>query len=209
MFTRRYLDGCVERLGGGPGEDAFEALRTAYTEPGRQYHTAHHVNACLRLLAAYRHLAERPDEVAVALCFHDAVYDTRRSDNEARSAEWATRWLAARGAHAAVTERVRRLVLATRHDARPIGADEALLVDLDLSVLGRSARTFARYDAGIRREYAWVPAAEYARSRAEVLRGFLARDRIFVTAPLFDRFEARARANLRAAMARLAAHPDV
>lgn len=209
MFTRRYLDGCVERLGGGPGEDAFEALCTAYAEPGRHYHTAHHVNACLRLLAAYRHLAERPDEVAVALCFHDAVYDTRRSDNETRSAEWAARWLTARGAHAAVTARVRRLVLATRHDARPVGADEALLVDLDLSVLGRSARTFARYDAGIRREYAWVPAPEYARRRAEVLRGFLARDRIFVTAPLFDRFEARARQNLRAAMARLAARPDV
>jgi len=209
VFTRGYLDGCVARLGGGPGEDAFDALRAAYAGPGRHYHTAHHVNACLRLLAAYRHLAERPDEVGIALCFHDAVYDTRRSDNEARSAEWATRWLAARGAPAAVTERVRRLVLATRHDARPIGTDEALLVDLDLSVLGRSARTFARYDAGIRREYAWVPVAEYARRRTEVLRGFLARDRIFATAPLFDRFEARARQNLRAAMARLAAHPDV
>ncbi len=75
LSTLRRLD--VDAPPGLP-----EQLLSAYAEPHRHYHTQHHIAACLEALDAHRHCAERPEEVELAIWFHDAVYDTRRTDNE-------------------------------------------------------------------------------------------------------------------------------
>ena len=155
------------------------------------------------LLRQWWDYAVRLNEVRWALLFHDAVYDTHRSDNESRSAEWACRIMEEFGRPADEIARVRDLILATRHAGELKTPDQALLVDIDLSILGSAEAIFAQYDSDVRKEYAWVPEPDYRSGRAAVLRSFLDRPRIFSTRAFAERYEAHARSNIQRALARV------
>ena len=195
------------RLGArGSGRPAFLVLRRAYDEPHRAYHDARHIGACLRLLddPEVKRLAERLEEVEAALFYHDAIYDTRARDNEERSAVLAEETLAAAGVAPEIVTRIVAHVRATKDHLTGDG-DGKLVIDIDLSILGESPDTFARFEEEIRREYAWVEEDAYVAGRSAVLRKFLDRSTIYDT-PLFrDRYEARARANIAASIAKLGA----
>ena len=187
---------------GASADDALLAeLLARYAEGQRAYHTLQHLGECLVHLARERDGAERPAEVALALWFHDAIYDVHRHDNEARSADWARQAARRAGLAPEVAERLHALVMATRHDAQPVGADARLLVDIDLAILGATPARFAEYERQIRIEYAHVPPAVFEPRRCQILGGFLARDPLYLTAPMRTRLEAAARANLGRAVA--------
>jgi len=189
---------------GRPADRAvFEELLARYAEPHRAYHTLEHVRDCLSELEDARHLSQRPAELELAVWFHDAVYDPRRYDNEERSAQRAYRRAIDQGLDEDAAARVRDLILATRHDAAPVDTESALLVDVDLSILGRPAVEFDRYEAQIRREYAWAPEPVFCKKRAEILRAFLERSSIYWTDHFRGRYEQRARLNLRRSLASL------
>jgi predicted metal-dependent HD superfamily phosphohydrolase len=184
------------------------ALAVRWREPHRHYHTMQHLEECLALFSTVRAEAARPAEVEAALWLHDAVYDPRSTDNEERSAALGTVMLVDAGAAPDAIERVRTMILATRHhDARiaePLSTDDAALVcDIDLAILGADRERFEEYERQVRAEYAWVPASVYGSRRAEVLRGLAARPYLFVTASLQARFEVRARENIARSTARL------
>ena len=184
-------------VGAGSADAALlQGLLDAWREPQRRYHTLQHLAECIAAFAPVRDLAQEPGEVELALWFHDAIYDVRRHDNEARSADWARGAMVAAGAHADAAERVHRLVMATRHAAPASAPDAMLLVDVDLSILGAPAERFTQYEAQVRDEYAWVDEAAFRLRRREVLTGFLARPTIYATDPFRTRLEAAARANL-------------
>lgn len=191
-------------LGADPAAaaSAHAELLGRWAEPHRAYHGRAHLAACLTAFANVSALATDPDAVAIALWYHDAVYDPRGHDNEGESAALARRHLGTAGARPDAVERVAALIDATRHAAVPADDDARLLVDIDLGVLGAPRERYARYEDEIRREYAWVPEDAFRAGRASVLRGFLDRPRIYLTAAFADR-EAAARANLAWAIARL------
>nr|WP_288357875.1 N-methyl-D-aspartate receptor NMDAR2C subunit [uncultured Pseudomonas sp.] len=187
-------------LGLQPDASLFEALLAAYAEPQRHYHGLQHLEECLALFEQVRDLAEHPEEVEIALWFHDAVYDVRGTTNERQSADWAVRALLSCEASQPTQNRVEQLIMATRHDAAPVDGDERLLVDIDLSILGAAPERFAEYDRQIRAEYSWVPEPVYSMKRKAVLSSFLARPSIYSTAYFRERCEALARINLSAAI---------
>jgi predicted metal-dependent HD superfamily phosphohydrolase len=180
-------------------------LRRCYAEPHRHYHSLAHIEALQRWFAQHHALAREPALIDAAIWFHDAVYDTRRQDNEARSAAMATEELGGLAWPVAAVERVAALVLTTQHhQADPADRDAWFFLDLDLSVLGQSAACYAAYANAVRAEYAWVEDSAYRSGRARVLQGFLARERIYRTPVLHGAWEAAARRNLQAELAALA-----
>ncbi len=189
-----------------PAESVYAGLLENYAQPHRAYHTLQHLEECFTLLSmveARPHLAE----ISLALWFHDAIYDTRRFDNEARSADWIAEVAGQSGACSAVIVRLRGLIMATQHLAPAQSADAELMVDIDLAILGAPSHRFEEYEQQIRREYAWVPEHLYRQKRSELLRQFLDRPTLYSTAVFRARFEEPARRNLGRALQSLLAHP--
>jgi predicted metal-dependent HD superfamily phosphohydrolase len=174
-----------------------------YAEPHRHYHTRQHLAECFEKIQDIIALAEHPAEVAIGLWFHDAIYDTQRHDNEARSADWARTAARELGTSAASAQRIHDLVMSTRHAAEPVGIDAQVLVDSDLSILGAHPGRFEEYEAQVRLEYAWVPDAAFRSGRARILNTLLDRPHLFSTAGFRQRYEAQARRNLQCSLASL------
>ncbi len=189
----------------GEGGAWYNRLTAAHAEPQRHYHNQQHIAECLAEFDSARQLAAQPVAVELALWFHDAVYDPKAADNEEQSAALARRCLAEVGVSEALSEIVARLVLCTKSHETGADADAALMVDVDLSILGREEARFFEYEDQIRREYAWVPEEVFAPRRAEILERFLARKRIFATEWFGKKYEAAARRNLAVSVARLKA----
>lgn len=132
----------------------------------------------------------------MAIWFHDSVYDTRRNDNEERSAEMARRFLIAHLVNPTAANRVADMILATKTHT-PISKDCELLLDIDLAILGKGRNLFEYYDHQIRCEYSWVPELQYYKGRKKVLESFVNRDYIYQS-DVFrsEGFESNARVNL-------------
>lgn len=206
-FLQISWERCWSALGAkGDGHDVMARLLSAYNEPHRKYHTERHLRECLDLFARHRSWAVEPAEVEMALWFHDAIYDTKACDNEAKSAEWAERELSEAGVSAEHIGRIADHILATRHAAVPQGQDQMLLVDIDLAILGANRSRFEEYERQVREEYGWVPDVLFRNKRREVLREFLARSPLYSTPILRESLEKQARSNLEYSLLRLDAN---
>ena len=192
----------------GDARGVFDALDARYREPHRSYHGWSHILACLEELDSVRALCANPVAVELGLWYHDAVYDPRSRDNETRSAALAGEAAIGMGLAEGTVSEAEALILATAHTGRAAGeghaaADERIILDIDLAILGSAPRRFAAYERAIRAEYSFLADREYAEGRTAVLQTFLARPRIYLTDAFGNRLELQARENIRASLSRL------
>ena len=201
-------------------EALWHTIEAAYSAAHRHYHGLEHLYA---LFAEYdRHASSLrfPRAVRWAIWMHDFHYDVdmaRYPTNETRSAsalverwrEHAPHLLALREpldseSPVVTTDLAAEMILCTKGhhihspflQAHPLAlADAQLFLDIDLSILAAPLDVCERYDENIRKEFAAVPEALFATERARALRHFLARDKIFFSAP-FSQCEGAARENL-------------
>lgn len=176
-----------------------DELIARYSEPHRRYHTMSHIKDGLAQVRASTDLT--PDQRALleaAIWFHDAIYDPTRNDNEAESARLARERLAAGGAPKPSIDEIERLILLTAgHSVGPDDPLGARLVSIDLSILGAEPERYDAYVRAIRAEYAHLPEAAWRAGRAAVMEHFLDSPQLFSDPVWAERYEARARANIR------------
>ncbi|MCA1509927.1 phosphohydrolase [Bradyrhizobium sp. NBAIM01] len=177
-----------------------DELVAAYAAPGRHYHNLAHIEDCLAALSRVEGLSAAEREMlSEAIWWHDAVYDPTRTDNEERSAE-----LAEQHVRAELRQEVGRLIRLTKtHDVPPGDRLGAILISIDLSILGADPNRYGAYAAAIRREFSHVAEDDYRAGRARVLRRFAAREVIFPDPVFAATFDRQARANLARELAQL------
>ncbi len=172
-----------------------------YEDGSRHYSGLAHIEAMLRLAQEYHALLADPGALEAAIWFHDAIYDSRAKDNEAKSAELAAARLSERMESGRLA-RVTAMIIATATHEVPAFEqanavrDAALFLDMDLSILGASPAAFDAYEKAVRREYAWVEEPAWIAGRGAVLKDFLARPLILHTEEFRLRFERQARENM-------------
>lgn len=192
---------------GSVADGWFDSIVARHRSPGRHYHDLRHVRWVVhhaRELAATTTPARSPDEVdrlVAAACFHDAIYDAERSDNEERSAALARRALGEVGWHPDAIDHVAVMIEAT---AGHTGDDDvtdlatAVLLAADLGVLAAEANRYGDYVRNVRREYRHLDDDAWRAGRLAFIDAMLARPRIFPRLVDLDHWERRARANLTA-----------
>lgn len=183
-----------------PGKALFEQLLQCYREETRHYHNLEHIEHCLEGLRRFEAQAQQPAQIALALWFHDAIYNPKAKDNEAKSAQMARDSLALLGVNEQSIERICEHIMATR-DHQTKDPDGQLLIDLDLAILAASPQRYDRFEQEVRREFAHVPGFLFKIGRKKVLKHFIKREHIYNHPFTRELWEAPARDNLRRALA--------
>lgn len=185
-----------------PEPESWHArLVAAYSEPQRAYHSLQHLDECLVLCDEVRRVGHlhAPDELELAFWLHDAVYDPKGGDNEEQSAALAAEMLG----DTPQAQRVADLVMLTKKHQPGRGPDDMWMIDIDLAIFAQPLSRVLEYEQQIREEYAWVTEDVYLTKRREVLAGFLARPRIYLTDFFHQHHEPQARRHLGVLIAQL------
>ena len=195
--------------------EQWDALRMAYASPARAYHHFGHVED---MLGHYAEVADgpgwsRPVEVWLAVLYHDAVYVPGRNGNESASAALAAEHLHRWWPESAIdARRVAELILLTaRHGALrsrdfpvddPSATDTRHFLDCDMAILAAAFEKFSAYDRAIAEEYRGrAPQWLFRMRRKRFFQRLLESERIFLSEYFHDRYETRARDNIRALLA--------
>ena len=206
----RWTKLCAELgvLDSHKANEVFNRLVAAYCEPHRKYHTLKHIIHCLREFDGASSLTENPSAVEMAIWVHDFVYDTSEESaklNEALSAANAYMFCKELGLARLCIE-IFCLIHATKSHKPVQGCkpmNVRVLIDVDLSSLGKAWSEFQEDSRAVRKEYDHVPEAVFRKKREEILQSFLDRPRIYFTAYFYEKYEAQARENLKRAIEEL------
>ncbi|MBP6012961.1 MAG: metal-dependent phosphohydrolase [Alphaproteobacteria bacterium] len=175
----------------------FDNLCRSYSEPNRHYHTLNHLTALFDTLETHGEEIGDPARLAFAAWYHDVVYDARRTDNEAKSAERAMKELDDLGADNALRSHVVQLILATKnHRAGGRDYDDDIFLDADFAILGTAEEAYAEYVKNVRAEYAHLDDQAWKSGRGTFLKKLAAAPRIFRTGIFEGEYAEQARKNI-------------
>lgn len=178
----------------------FDALMTHYQQSHRHYHNLTHLHECFAYFDDIKHQLKSPKVVALALFYHDVIYQPKSSSNEQDSANFAKSALSGK-----VTENeldtIYHYILATQDHKNTLGdGDLDYLLDIDLAILGADWQRFMQYNHQIRQEYSHVHTWFYTLKRRQILKMFYRQSPLFLTPYFYQLLEQKAKANLKHAL---------
>ncbi len=172
-------------------------LEKNYTNSNRYYHTLQHLDSLQQELLLIKTSIVDWDTLLFSLYYHDVIYNSLKSNNEAKSAELATARMKLIGIDSEMIEKCQNQILATQKHYFSTDNDTNFFTDADLSVLGQDWGTYTRYYQNVRKEYAIYPNIIYNSGRKKVIKHFLEMESIYKTDYFFDKFEMQAKENLK------------
>ena len=200
VATLERWQALMDAFGFKPNTETFNKLIAGYSEKHRHYHSMQHLKYVLLSFDESKQLAEHPHEVELALWFHDAIYKIFAKDNEQASAEWAKEFLHKQKAGNSIIDNVYKHIMATLHNAECRDNDSALVVDIDLAILGVPVEAYEKFEKNVRKEYRLIPGFIYRKKRKEILQSFLDRKNIYHHEFFANKYENQARTNLQKAI---------
>jgi predicted metal-dependent HD superfamily phosphohydrolase len=171
-------------------------IEKVYTTKLRYYHNLAHLEYMAERAIQYKDALTDFDTVMFSIIYHDIIYNTRRHDNEQKSADTARDRLTQLGVPTEKITKCQQQIIATKDHNDNVDEDTNFLVDFDLAILGDTPEKYQYYTKQIRREYSIYPDFLYKKGRKKVLQHFLAMDSIFKTDEFHNNYEQQARKNL-------------
>lgn len=177
----------------------WKELENQYEHKSRSYHNFSHIHNMLIQLEEFGIEISDSQSLKFAIWYHDVIYKSTKKDNELKSAELAGNRLKTFYFEDKGMDTIQNLIISTKkHELiLPDNNDNAILLDLDLSILGTDWETYEEYIQSIRKEYAIYPNFMYKKGRKKVLKHFLERETLFFTEQYKINFEKQARDNLK------------
>ncbi len=173
-------------------------LKEKYGEKHRSYHNLNHIDHFLTHYNDHVNKVEQPELFQLAIWYHDSIYDVESHDNEHQSALYFSHCFAP---YLSEKDKVHiESIIRSTHKHIPNldTFDNALFLDLDLSILGSDRTDYIQYINQIEKEYTTVysiPA--YKTGRYMTMEKFLVRERIYYTDCFYEWGEKKARDNIK------------
>ncbi|MGV8086613.1 MAG: HD domain-containing protein [Candidatus Woesearchaeota archaeon] len=202
-LEKRFITLC-DKINVNNPKYEYSLLEKQYLFPIRQYHNLIHINNMLLEFDSIKKLSKNPNAIELAILYHDAIYTKDASSDDVKKSAELIKFLENRGnIDPKLMVDAYSLVIATSHKIIPSTIDEKIIIDCDLSILGKSKEEFELYNSNIRKEYEFVPWETYSKKRIEILQRFLDKPQIYNTDFFKDRYEVCARINLENAIKEL------
>jgi len=175
----------------------WSEIESHYTNKKRYYHTLKHLEELLNHLLNVKDKIQNWETILFSLYYHDIIYNSLKSDNEVKSAEFAKKQMMKISVPSQIINSCKKQIIATKDHAFSQDNDTNYFIDADLSILGQEWSTYKNYIKHIRKEYSIFPNIIYKKARKKVINHFLEMERIYKTNYFFDKFEQEAKTNLK------------
>tara|TARA_R110002051_G_scaffold59442_4_gene108997 strand:+ start:1051 stop:1722 length:672 start_codon:yes stop_codon:yes gene_type:complete len=180
----------------------WQDIAVRYNETQRAYHTLDHLKQLFGQFEQIKPCLHEPHLIALALYYHDVIYDPRCSDNELKSAEYAIEALRCSVSEDQCQSIYALIMMTATHQIDTLAngdkiSDAAYLLDMDLSILGAPWSEYDQYAQAVRQEYVHVAKENYRVGRIAVLEKLLAHSSLYLTAYYHTRLEKQARKNIK------------
>jgi len=174
----------------------YTNLINRYSENHRYYHTLKHIVDGLNEYQKVKDKCKNPNLVEFAWWYHDAIYKTKSKENERKSAELAHSVLKRIEMDTIYSEDVKKYIFWTQHNNDPKDTDARILIDIDISIFGKSEEEYNEYERNIRKEYHMISDIIYKKKRCIFLQDILNKETIYHTTYFRSKYETIARDNI-------------
>lgn len=175
----------------------WDELEKQYRAYKRHYHNLTHLENLYKQLKTVTTIVKDWDVIIFALFYHDAIYNTTKTDNEEKSAKLAQKRLCKTKMSKEQLSRCYEYIIATKSHQRSTDNDCNLFTDADLSILASEWNDYVVYTKQIRQEYRIYPNLIYTKGRIRVLTKLLSLEQLYKTPHFFSLYEEKARMNLK------------